>query len=200
MKRTLFLLVFFLASCAGAPEAPLESEVPSEEEPVEATLMPPIENFETGITLKSFGTYITSATSPVQPERFSGYHTGVDVEATELEGEVPVHSIADGQVVFARSVDGYGGVVVIEHSFDGEAVLALYGHLDMGSVTLAVGDAVGVGQELGVLGEGYTGETDGERKHLHFGLIRGSTVNLRGYVQTESELEGWIDPLAFFAK
>lgn len=195
MKK--LLLLVFLSACAQSPLL-VEEPVEAPESQVETSLVYPIENFKSGITLKSFGTYITPENSPVQPERFSGYHTGVDVEAGELTEEVPVFSIADGEVVLARTVSGYGGVVVAQHWFEGEPILALYGHLDMGSVAVSVGDSLSVGQELGVLGEGYTDETDGERKHLHFALIPGETVQLAGYVQSESALSAWLNPVAFF--
>lgn len=190
MKKLIFLFGFFLLGCAPTEVHEVATEAPA--------LVYPIENFESGITLKSFGTSITPATSPVQPERFSGYHAGVDVEAGDLEGDVPVYSIADGEVVVVRSVDGYGGVVVIECTFDGEPMLALYGHVDLGSVSVAEGDFVSMGQQVAVLGEGYTDETDGERKHLHFALIPGSTVTYLGYVQNEAALSTWVNPVAFF--
>lgn len=197
MKR-LFLLFIFLMACTQAPFEDVVEDPIEEVDPIPASLVYPIENFETGITLKSFGSYITPETSPVQPERFSGYHTGVDVEADKLEEETPVVSIADGTVVLARTVNGYGGVVVVQYWFDEEPILALYGHLDMSSVSVGEGDSLALGQVLGVLGEGYTQETDGERKHLHFALIPGETVSLLGYVQSEAALSGWLDPVAFF--
>jgi hypothetical protein len=33
-----------------------------------------------GLQKKPFGIYITPENSPVQPENFTGYHTGIDVE------------------------------------------------------------------------------------------------------------------------
>lgn len=51
--------------------------------------------------------------------------------------------------------------------------------------------------KLGTLGKGYTHETDNERRNLHFGLKPGKTLDIRGYVQTESELSKWVDPVAF---
>lgn len=198
MKK--FLLFLLLSACAQSPDSVEEPQVVVETPQEELTLAYPIQNFETGITLKSFGTYITPENSPVQPERFTGYHTGVDVEAGEFTEEVPVFSIADGAVVLARTVSGYGGVVVVQHWFEDEPILALYGHLDMGTVAVSVGDTLTVGQELGVLGEGYSSETDGERKHLHFALIPGETVQLAGYVQSESALSAWLDPVDFFAQ
>jgi len=45
-----------------------------------------------------------------------------------------------------------------------------------------------------VLGDHESAETDGERKHLHFGIHKGSDIDMRGYVAIEEELENWIDP------
>jgi len=42
-----------------------------------------------------------------------------------------------------------------------------------------------------------TKETDEERKHLHFGIHEGESVNLLGYVQNTNELSGWLDPCAY---
>src|SRR5438105_13240780 len=38
----------------------------------------PLENAQTRVTKKFFGTKVSPGNSPVTPERFSGYHTGVD--------------------------------------------------------------------------------------------------------------------------
>ncbi|QQR55293.1 M23 family metallopeptidase [Candidatus Peregrinibacteria bacterium] len=113
----------------------------------------------------------------MQPERFKGYHTGVDVEAGDLSEDVPVFSIADGEVFAASEVEGYGGVLVLRYSLQGETLLALYGHVDRSSLTVSVGDEVKTGQILGFLGEAYSEETDGERKHLHFALIPGEHLS-----------------------
>jgi len=159
-------------------------------------LMEPIAEFEKRITKKPFGIFITPENSPVQPERFSGYHTAVDVEYEDVLDDVPVLAIAEGEVVMARSADGYGGVTVIQHGIRGEAVQSVYGHLDPASL-LRVGQNVRAGAQIGVLGEGGTSETGGERKHLHFGILKGSTVDIRGYVANKSELGGWYTPLEF---
>lgn len=74
----------------------------------------------------------------------------------------------------------------------------LYGHLDPASL-VAVNTQVSAGQKIGVLGEGYTAATDYERKHLHLGMLKGKTIDLRGYVSTEKELlAGWYNPLDFY--
>jgi hypothetical protein len=51
---------------------------------------------------------------------------------------------------------------------------------------------------LGILGKGYSGETNGERKHLHLGFHKGNGINLLGYVNTQEQLiDGWLDPCQY---
>jgi murein DD-endopeptidase MepM/ murein hydrolase activator NlpD len=149
------------------------------------------------ITKKHFGQYITPATSPVQPEKFTGYHTGVDVEYADVTADVPVYAIADGTVLTARTATGYGGVMAIQHTINGKKYIAVYGHLDPKSL-VATGTSVKAGQQIAILGDGYSSETDGERKHLHFGIVKGTTLTIAGYVQTQVELAKWIDPLTLY--
>lgn len=169
--------------------------------PVEQpTLVYPIQNFVEQATLKLFGTYITPQTSPVQPERFQGYHNAIDVETTTEQQavDVPIYAIADGTITRVAEVDGYGGLLIMTFELEGQTYTALYGHLRLSSISVVVGDQARVGQSLGVLGSAYSTETDGERKHLHFSLQPGISTNLRGYVSSTSSLSGWIDPLIFF--
>lgn len=149
----------------------------------------PILEFKQRINKKPFGIYITSANSPVQPERFSGFHTGVDVEYSDMEGEVKVLAVCDGEIVFSKWVSGYGGTVVLKCQNN----YIIYGHLKMSSINKKL--KVSKGEQLAVLGENKTRETDFERKHLHFGIHKGS-IDLRGYVQNQEELNEWVDPLS----
>jgi len=50
-------------------------------------------------------------------------------------------------------------------------------------------------QWFAVLGKGYSAQTDGERKHLHLGIHKGTNVNLLGYVQNSQALSQWFDAL-----
>jgi murein DD-endopeptidase MepM/ murein hydrolase activator NlpD len=161
------------------------------------TIVFPVENFKERITKKPFGIYITPETSPIQPERFRGYHTGADVEYGDTTGDVPVSAIAAGTIIFSGRVSGYGGVIVIKHSIDNKNYLALYGHLNPATLA-AKNTAVISGEKIGILGKGGTAETDGERKHLHFSVYTGSDLNFKGYVQNKEELNKWIDPLTLF--
>jgi len=166
------------------------------------TEVEPIANFFSRITKKPFGIYITPQTSPIQPEKFTGYHTGADAETTSTEAkiDVPIMAVADGTVVFAGHVNGYGGVIIIRNKFGKETVTTLYGHLRITSFTKKTNDAVKRGEKIAVLGNGFTSETDGERKHLHFGVVKGSTINFKGYVQTKSALSAWEDPVAWLTQ
>lgn len=181
---------------ANVPDQPHVESKPAKE--VEPLLIKPIDQFDARITKKSFGTYSTPQNSPVSPERFTGFHTGVDVEYGDKPGEdIPVRAIADGEVVLSRTADGYGGVMVIRHTVEGKPLLALYGHLDPATMK-KLGTAIEQGDQLGILGDGNTSETDGERKHLHFSVQKGTTVTIRGYVSSEDQLSGWQDPKALF--
>lgn len=154
----------------------------------------PVANFFTGQTKKPFGIYITPQTSPVQPEKFIGYHTGVDVEETQDNTDVPVYAINNGILKFAGQVSGYGGVLIYETSINDEIVTILYGHIRLSSVTKKVGEQVTKGDKLAVLGSPNSSETDGERKHLHFSIHKGSQIVYLGYVQNEADLSSWINP------
>lgn len=160
-------------------------------------LIEPVPEFEERITKKPFGIYITPANSPVKPERFLGYHTGVDVEYDDRAEEIPVKAISEGEVIRSGTVNGYGGVIVIRHTINDARQLALYGHLDPKSL-VAVGKTTTPGEKIGVLGEHQSSETDGERKHLHFAILRKNNVDLRGYVQTKEALNAWQDPRELF--
>lgn len=180
-------------SSSPSPSASI-SITPSPE--TKPALAEPIAEFEARITKKPFGIFITPTTSPVQPENFTGYHTGVDVEYADISGDVSVYAITDGEVIFSGTVNGYGGVAILRQTIVSESVLVLYGHLDSKSLSTRGGE-VKSGDIIGILGDDQSGETDGERKHLHLGIIKGDTIDYRGYVQTEGELDGWYNPLEF---
>lgn len=159
----------------------------------------PLSNPSARITKKSFGTYITPATSPVQPEKFSGYHTGVDFEILhgEENTDVAVKAMNDGVVLQKRFASGYGGVVVVSSMVDNQPVTIVYGHLRLSGIQAEVGDKIKAGETIGFLGNGYSKETDGERKHLHLSIHKGTEVNIRGYVKSKELLNDWVDPCLY---
>lgn len=160
----------------------------------------PIAGYTSAVTKKTFGQYINAENSPIENDRFTGFHTGDDVEVLDVTEEVPFYALSDATVVAKRTVNGYGGVVILEFTDPTSLQIyhALYGHVDITSVEVEVGDTVTAGQELGVLGDDASKETDGERKHLHFSLYPYSTTErYAGYVNSIDDLKDWIDPAVF---
>lgn len=155
----------------------------------------PINNALTRITKKPFGIKISPEQSPISPERFSGYHTGVDFETfpEEQSQEVAVYAISTGPLVSKEYINGYGGVAVQQCKIDNNDVTVIYGHLKLSSISVNLAQDLDQGQQIGILGKGNSTETDNERKHLHLGIHQGQTIDLRGYVQNPAELDEWID-------
>ncbi len=156
----------------------------------------PLKNMRDRVILKSFGMMITPQNSPVSPERFHGYHTGVDLEVSEDEKEirVPVYAVCDGAMIAKERVGGYGGVVVQECVLQDIKMRVIYGHLSLGSIGSNVSDHIMRGEQIGILGSGYSEETDFERKHLHLSFYVKDQRDMRGYVQDQNELSQWVDP------
>jgi murein DD-endopeptidase MepM/ murein hydrolase activator NlpD len=148
--------------------------------------------------LITFGLYITPQTSPlVHPEKWVGYHTALDFEIFpgEEEKDVPVSAVCEGNIVHAGNVSGYGGTIIQSCTLQGQEVTVLYGHLSMDSFQMSKGDHILSGQKLALLGKAYSTENGGVRKHLHIGIHKGTTIEYRGYVQNQTELQNFIDPL-----
>lgn len=160
-------------------------------------LAEPVTNFKARVTKKPFGIYITPQNSPISPERFTGYHTGADAEYTDISADVPVYAVADGKVVLSRTASGYGGVFMLEITLDSTKLTVLYGHIRPSSLP-KVGTSVTKGEHIGLLGAGYSSETDGERRHLHFAILSDNSLNIKGYVSNKSDLSSWINPLKYF--
>lgn len=156
----------------------------------------PLSRLNERLTKKRFSQFITRENSPVQPERFPGYHTGIDLEVfeDEFEKEVEIRVICSGRLVLSSFISGYGGVAVESCERDGQEMTVVYGHLDRSKMKYEAGEEVKKGAVLGVLGDDKSSETDYERKHLHLGIYKGSEINLKGYVNSKQELNSWIDP------
>lgn len=155
----------------------------------------PIDNAKARITKKPFGIYITPQNSPVQPEKFTGFHTGTDFETTsdELNKEIPIFAVSDGKILEKKIVSGYGGVIVQSGIISDQKVTILYGHINISQSAFNVGDQLSQGQKLAILGDNQSYYTGEERKHLHLGIHKGEEIDYRGYVGNQSELSQWID-------
>lgn len=173
-----------------------EDHIKQQDEATESSADIPLDRASERVTKKPFGLYVDRDNSPVQPERFRGYHTGTDFEVRdgEVDSDVEVRVICDGVVRMRDHVSGYGGVVVQECGLNDGDVTVIYGHLDLATVSNGIGTQLSRGDVVGALGAGESRETDGERKHLHLGIHKGKEINLKGYVARQSDLAQWIDP------
>jgi len=115
-------------------------------------------------------------TSPFGPRRHPVFgstasHPGVDMQARSGD---PIHAAADGVVITARWINGYGNAVIISH---GAKFSTLYAH--QSKLLVSVGDQVSSGDVIGLVGS--TGWSTGP--HLHFEVrINGTPVNPEPYL------------------
>ncbi|MEQ1737124.1 MAG: M23 family metallopeptidase, partial [Rhodoglobus sp.] len=92
------------------------------------------------------------------------FHNGVDF--TPGSG-TPIYAIADGIVtIHAEEYGGLGNNVMISHVINGQNIDSVYAHMQYGSSPLVVGEAIRVGDFIGLVGD--TGNSYGA--HLHFEL------------------------------
>ncbi len=99
------------------------------------------------------------------------FHTGIDI-ATPIG--TPVHVTADGVVLYAGLLRGYGRAIVVSH---GHHLRTLYAHLSAFSTT--AGQRVDRGDVIGFVGD--SGRSTGP--HLHYEVrINGVPVNPYQYL------------------
>ena len=175
-KLTLFCI--FLTACSGLPQ--------------------PLPNSRSRPTALRFGMAVTPEQehNPIHPpERFMGYHAGLDYEIfdSEKDTNVPVFAICNGTVLYSAFAKGYGGLLVQRCNIQNQDVTVLYGHLD-GTSLVPEGHTLSAGETLGSLAAAKSMWSDGNRKHLHLGIHRGQEPDVRGYVDTGEELSQFIDP------
>ncbi|MHA6669928.1 M23 family metallopeptidase [Homoserinimonas sp. A447] len=103
--------------------------------------------------------------------RGGSFHNGTDFFPG---GGTPIGAISDGVVTAATSNGGWGNYVVVQHNINGQVVESLYAHMRYGSMTVAAGQQVSVGQFLGAVGD--TGRAYGEHLHLEIS-VNGSNVD-----------------------
>jgi len=101
-------------------------------------------------------------TGKVQP------HRGDDWAAPE---GTAIPAAADGSVVFAGWMSGYGNAIVLEHTIRNQTVHTLYGHMNVPSPH-AVGTQLTARQAVGTVG--MTGGVS-TGNHLHFEVMPGGT-------------------------
>ncbi|MGD9962152.1 peptidoglycan DD-metalloendopeptidase family protein [Nocardioides sp.] len=109
---------------------------------------------------------------PITGER--KLHTGVDFAAP---AGTPILAAADGRVAFAGPATGYGHLILVEHTVEGQLVATGYAHMYADGIGVSVGDRVHAGDHIADVGsDGYS-----TGAHLHFevrpGGARAATVN-----------------------
>lgn len=164
----------------------------------EGIISEPLKNAAFRVTPLHFGLKVSPdpAQNPIRPpERFSGYHVAVDYEvsADELEADVEVYAICYGTVVYSGYAEGYGGLLVERCRHANEDFTVIYGHLALKGLP-AEGAGLKSGQRIGTLAPARSYASDGNRKHLHLGIHRGTKLDVRGYVQSEDEVADFLNP------
>ena len=196
----IFLATVFLAVSCSKPLMQPEVQTTENEKTVQepftvSAVGLPLDRALERITKKPFGIFVEPGNSPVDPEKFRGYHNATDFEIfdNEIDTDISVRAICDGKLLQKRTATGYGGLVVQSCTIDEQAVTVVYGHLRLSSINSQVGAEIKRGDTLGLLGKAYSTETSGERKHLHLGIHKGTAIDIRGYVPNKSELSAWLN-------
>ncbi|BAK17677.1 membrane protein [Solibacillus silvestris StLB046] len=99
-------------------------------------------------------------------------HLGIDI-ANSIG--TPVVAAADGVVSYVGSMNGYGNVVMVTHSIEGQLFTTTYAHLS--GFNTSVGASVSKGQQIARLGN--SGNSTGPHVHfeIHVGEWNGSRSN-----------------------
>lgn len=103
--------------------------------------------------------------------RGGGFHYGIDFFPG---GGTPIGAVSDGVVTFAGGSGAWGNMVRVQHNINGQTVETLYAHMRYGSISVAAGQQVSVGQFLGAVGD--SGRAYGEHLHLEV-KVNGSHVD-----------------------
>src|SRR3989344_2738795 len=117
---------------------------PSNSPPGQGVVFEPIDRVLKRVTKKPFGIKISPKDSPVSPERFSGYHTGVDFEtfSDEQKKDIPIFAVCPGKLVLKKYASGYGGVAAQSCQIENQDVTVVYGHLRLSSISRKFGQAL----------------------------------------------------------
>lgn len=95
-------------------------------------------------------------------------HTGTDLAAPD---GTAIIAAADGTVTVAEFSGSYGGLIIIEHTIDGQTIATAYVHMWQHGIHVKAGDQVRAGQHIGEVGS--SGNSTGP--HLHFEVRPGGT-------------------------
>lgn len=186
----------------------VNNPISTETEPAQSSeLLPwPLDKPDQRQKLLKFGMYVTPDpdTNPISPpERFTGYHTGLDIEILPEEKDLPVSvkTICEGKILYAGTIEGYGGVIIQECVINSQPVSVLYGHLSTEAFKVSVdSNPIAAQTSIAELGKDHSEETGNTRKHLHLGIHEGNHIEFLGYVNDPDDLKEFIDPLPLLQK
>jgi murein DD-endopeptidase MepM/ murein hydrolase activator NlpD len=110
------------------------------------------------------GTYTDTSSFGWRTDPFTGenkFHAGSDFASA---GGTPILAIADGLVTHAGPSGGFGNLIIIEHTVNGQRVASFYAHMWDAGIYVAVGGSVTAGQHIGDVGS--SGRSTGTHLHL----------------------------------
>lgn len=166
----------------------------------------PMDKYDERRIVKGFGDYIDDnfykGKEALFPYiRFYGYHAAVDLEVfpDEITTQVPVYAAFSGTITYIGTLAGYGGVIL--EKLDNQNNTALYGHVKIDNLLFKVGDHLDTDNNpvrLTYLGDQFSVQTSKERKHLHFGIYKGTDLYFAGHESSSSRLNTrWLNPTTF---
>ena len=186
-RFNLFLIFFvlFVSSCSQEKENTMCLVYESQEEEFSAVQTVGERNLNL-----DFSSFITTYQTRGE---FTGYvgepaeHEGLDLFNIDKNlSDIPVHTIADGVVVYARvgcpsstqfsdntilreCGAGWGNHLVVDH---GNNIFSRYGHLRFDGVYKKVGQKVAKDEIIGLMGN--SGRSEGRHLHLEIGFYNGT--------------------------
>lgn len=121
---------------------------------------------------------VVVATAPVNDVCLAsgfGLRGGRPHQGIDLTSRPPgtIYSAAPGRIIEARYSSGYGNQVLLDH---GHGVYTRYAHLADFDPSIVLGESIGFGQPVGLMGA--TGNAEGP--HLHFEILTGDYNNASG--------------------
>ena len=110
------------------------------------------------------GTYTSTDSFGWRSDPFTGereFHSGSDLAAAD---GTPISAIADGRVTVAEFSAGWGGLIILEHTVQGERVASYYAHMWQDGIYVTAGETVTAGQHIGDVGS--SGRSTGAHLHI----------------------------------